>query len=150
MPGLYFEEFTVGQVFDHPWRRTVTEADNVGFCSMTMNPARLHLDAEYAAGTEFGRPLVNSLLTLGMMIGMSVNDTTFGTTIANLGMTDVRFPKPLFHGDTLRISTAVLSLRASRSRPGQGIVEFGHTAFNQHDEVVAACTRQALMIRRPG
>ena len=149
MAGLYFEEFTVGQVFEHPWRRTVTEADNVLFCGMTMNPARLHLDAEYAAGTEFGRPLVNSLLTLGMMVGMSVNDTTFGTTLANLGMTDVRFPKPLFHGDTLRITTTVLSLRPSASRPTQGIVEFEHTARNQHDQVVGVCKRQALMARRP-
>ncbi len=149
MPGLYFEEFTVGQVFDHPWRRTVTEADNVLFCGMTMNPARLHLDAAHAAETEFGRPLVNSLLTLGMMVGMSVNDTTFGTAIANLGMTDVRFPKPLFHGDTLRISTRILSVRASASRPTQGIVEFEHTAYNQHDEVVGVCRRQGLMMRRP-
>ena len=107
------------------------------------------MDAEYAAGTEFGRPLVNSLLTLGLMVGMSVNDTTFGTTLANLGMTDVRFPKPLFHGDTLRITTVVLSARPSASRPTQGIVEFEHTARNQHGHVVGVCRRQALMARRP-
>ncbi len=149
MPGLCFEEFTVGQVFDHPWRRTVTEADNVMFCGMTMNPARPHLDADYAAGTGFGRPLVNSLLTLGLMVGMSVNDTTFGTTLANLGMTDVRFPKPVFHGDTLRITTSVLSLRPSASRPSRGIVEFEHTAHNRRNEVVGVRKRQALMARRP-
>ena len=112
MPGLYFEEFDDGQIFKHPIRRTVTETDNVLFSTMTMNPAALHLDHHYAeTETEFGRPLVNSLFTLGLMIGISVNDTTLGTTIANLGMTDVVFPKPVFHGDTLHIETKVLSKR---------------------------------------
>jgi len=149
MAGLFFEELTVGAVFDHPWRRTVTETDNVLFSSMTMNPARLHLDAHYAAGTEFGQVIVNSLFTLGLMIGMTVNDTTLGTTVANLGMTDVRFPKPVFHGDTLGVRTVVLMARESKSRPNAGIVEFEHTATNQRGEVVAACRRQALMLKRP-
>jgi acyl dehydratase len=146
--GLYFEEFSDGQVFEHSWTRTVTEADNVWFSSMTMNPAKLHLDAAYAATTEFGQPIVNSLFTLGLMIGMSVNDTTYGTTVANLGMEEVRFPKPVFHGDTLRVRTTVLGKRPSRSRPGQGIVEFRHEAINQRDEVVASCRRSALMLGR--
>jgi acyl dehydratase len=148
MAGLYFEDFSDGQVFEHGWTRTVTEMDNVLFSSMTMNPAKLHLDAAYAATTEFGRPIVNSLFTLGLMIGMTVNDTTYGTTVANLGMDDVRFPKPVFHGDTLHVRTTVLSKRPSRSRPGQGIVEFRHEAINQRDEVVASCRRSALMLGR--
>jgi acyl dehydratase len=149
MPGLYYEQFTVGMVFDHPWTRTVTETDNVLFSSMTMNPQPLHLDAHFAATTEFGRPLVNSLFTLGLMIGISVNDTTLGTTIANLGMTDVGFPKPVFYGDTIHVRTKVLALRESRSRPEVGIVEFEHTAFNQNNEMVAICKRHAMMKRLP-
>ena len=148
MPGLYFEQFTLGMKFDHPWTRTVTETDNVLFSTMTMNPQPLHLDAHFAATTEFGRPLVNSLFTLGLMIGMTVNDTTLGTTIANLGMTDVRFPKPVFHGDTIHVRTEVVSLRESKSRPEVGIVEFVHTAYNQTDDLVATCRRQAMMKRR--
>jgi acyl dehydratase len=149
MPGLYYEEFSVGQVFDHPIRRTVTEADNVLFTTMTHNPAALHLDAEYMKNTEFGRPLVNSCLTLGFMVGISVNDTTHGTTVANLGWDNVRFPKPLFHGDTIRVESEVLQLRDSKSRPDNGIVVFVHRAFNQHDELVGECTRSALMLRKP-
>ncbi len=149
MPGLYFEEFSEGQVFEHPWTRTVTEADNVLFSTMTMNPAKLHLDAAYAATTEFGQPIVNSLFTLGLMVGMSVNDTTYGTTVANLGMEEVRFPKPVFHGDTVHVRTTVLAKRPSRSRPGQGIVEFRHETLNQRDEVVASCRRSALMLGKP-
>ena len=146
MPGLYFEEFEEGQIFKHAITRTVTEADNTFFSTMTMNPAALHIDHDYAAReTEFGRPLVNSLLTLGMMIGISVHETTHMTTIANLGMTDVVFPKPLFHGDTLRIETKVLGKRRSKSRPKAGIVTFQHKAYNQHGEEVASCTRQAFM-----
>lgn len=149
MPGLYFEEFEEGHVFQHPIRRTVTETDNVLFSTMTMNPAALHLDHHYAeTETEFGKPLVNSLFTLGLMIGISVHDTTLGTTIANLGMTDVTFPKPVFHGDTLRIETRVMSKRRSKSRPKAGIVTFEHKAFNQRDEEVASCTRQAFMIAK--
>lgn len=149
MPGLYFDEFTVGQVIDHPIRRTVTEADNVIFTTMTHNPAALHLDAEYMKSTEFGRPLINSCLTLGLMVGISVNDTTHGTAVANLGWDDVRFPRPLFPGDTLRIETEVAELRDSKSRPANGIAVFIHRAFNQHDELVGECRRSALMHRKP-
>jgi len=149
MPGLYFEEFSVGQIFDHSIRRTVTEADNVLLTTMTHNPAALHLDAEYMKNSEFGQPLVNSCLTLSFMVGISVNDTTHGTTVANLGWDEVRFPKPLFHGDTLRIESEVLELRDSKSRPENGIVIFAHRAFNQHDELVGHCKRTALMHRMP-
>jgi len=146
MPGLYFEEFKEGQVFKHAIRRTVTETDNVLFSTMTMNPAALHLDHHYAeTETEFGKPLVNSLFTLGLMIGISVHDTTHGTTIANLGMTDITFPKPVFQGDTLRIETTVVAKRRSKSRPGAGIVTFQHKAYNQRSEEVASCIRQAYM-----
>ncbi len=149
MAGLYFEEFTVGRVFDHPWTRTVTEMDNVLYSSLTMNVQPLHLDEEFAKQTEFGQRIVNSLFTLGLMIGITVNDTTLGTTIANLGMTDVRFPKPVFHGDTLHVKSKVTNLRESKSRPDAGIVEFQHTAINQRGEIVAECTRQALMKKKP-
>lgn len=149
MAGLYFEDLTEAQVIEAGWRRTITEADNVLFCGMTMNPQRLHLDAEYAKTTEFGRPLVNSLFTLGLMIGMSVHNTTEGTTIANLGMREVRFPAPVFAGDTLRVVTIVVAARVSRSRPEAGVVTFRHEAFNQAGVLVAACERAALMRRRP-
>ena len=149
MPGLYFEEFSVGQTFDHAIRRTVTEADNVQLTTMTHNPAALHLDAEYMKTTEFGERIVNSCLTLALMVGISVNDTTHGTTVANLGWDEVRFPKPLFHGDTLRIESEVLELRDSKSRPENGIVIFAHRAFNQNDELVGHCKRSALMKRLP-
>ncbi len=149
MPGLYFEEFEVGQVIDHPIHRTITETDNVLLTTMTHNPAALHLDAEYMKNSEFGKPLVNSCLTLSFMVGISVNDTTHGTTVANLGWDEVRFPKPLFCGDTLRIQTEVLELRNSKSRPENGIAVFAHRAFNQHGELVAECKRSALMLRKP-
>lgn len=149
MAGLHYEDFSVGRVFEHEWTRTVTEMDNVLFSSLTMNVQPLHLDEEFASKTEFGQRIVNSLFTLGLMIGITVNDTTLGTTIANLGMTDVRFPKPVFHGDTLRARTKVIAVRASRSRPDAGLVEFEHVALNQRDEVVASCRRTGLMRRRP-
>lgn len=149
MAGLYFEEFSEGQVFKHAFSRTVTEMDNTMFSLMTMNPQPLHIDAHFAAGTEWGQRLFNSLYTLGIMIGMTVYDTTLGTTVANLGMTDVVFPKPVFHGDTLRAETRVLSVRASKSRPEAGIVEFEHTGLNQKGDLVASCRRTALMRRRP-
>jgi acyl dehydratase len=149
MPGLYFEEFSVGQTFDHTIRRTITEADNVWFSALTHNPAPLHLDAEYMKKTEFGKPIVNSCLTLGFMVGISIGDTTVGTTVANLGWDEVRFPKPLFHGDTIHIQTEVLELRDSKSRPENGIVIFAHRAYNQHDELVGECKRSALMHRKP-
>src|SRR5579862_6030733 len=148
MPGLYFEEFFVGQKFHHPIRRTVTEADNIFFTAMTHNPAQLHLDEEYAKGTEFGTRIVNSLYTLGLMIGITVGETTLGTTVANLGMDEVRFPKPVFHGDTLRVESEVLELRASKSRPNNGIVVFLHRAINQRNEIVAQCKRSALMLKK--
>jgi acyl dehydratase len=149
MPGLYYEELTVDREFDHPWSRTVTEMDNVLFSSLTMNVQPLHIDAHFAAQTEFGRPLVNSLFTLGLLVGMTVNDTTLGTTIANLGMTDVVFPNPTFQGDTLRAKTRVVARRESRSRPEVGIVEFEHVAAKQTGEIVCRCRRSAMMRKRP-
>ncbi len=150
MPGMYYEDFEVGQTFDHPIRRTITETDNVLITTMTHNPASLHLDAEYMKKTPFGKPLVNSCLTLGLMVGISVNDTTHGTTVANLGWDEVRFPAPLFCGDTIRVETEVLELRDSKSRPDNGIVVFAHRAYNQDEKLVGECRRSALMLRRPG
>ena len=149
MPGLYYEEFEIGRLFRHEIRRTVTEMDNVLFSSLTLNPQPLHIDRHFAETTEWGRPLMNSLFTLGLMIGISVNDTTLGTTIANLGMTEVRFTHPLFQGDTVSVTTEVMAKRESRSRPEVGIVEFEHKAFNQDGEMVAICRRQAMIRRRP-
>lgn len=149
MRGLYYEEFEVGHVFDHAIGRTVTEMDNTLFSCLTHNPQPLHIDHAFAAGTEWGRPLVNSLFTLGLMIGISVSDTTLGTTIANLGMTDVKFGKPVFHGDTIRVKTEVVGKRESRSRPDAGIVELHHRAYNQHGDLVAECRRQAFMRKQP-
>jgi acyl dehydratase len=149
MAGLYFEDFEVGQEFKHALSRTVTEMDNTMFSLLTLNPQPLHIDAHFAASTEFGQRIFNSLYTLGIMIGMTVYDTTLGTTVANLGMTDVRFPKPVFHGDTLRATTKVISLRDSKSRPQAGIVEFEHHALNQNGEIVGTCRRMALMHRKP-
>jgi acyl dehydratase len=150
MPGLYFEEFSVGQLFRHAMRRTVTEADNVFFTALTHNPAALHLDEEYCrTQTEFGQRIVNSAFTFGLMIGISVGDTTLGTTVANLGMDDVRFPKPLFHGDTVRVESEVIEIRESKSRPTNGIVIFEHRAYNQKNVLVASCKRSALMHRKP-
>jgi len=148
MPGLYFEEFSVGQRFDHEIRRTVTESDNVLFTTMTHNPAALHLDAEYMKNTEFGKPIINSCFTFGLMVGISVNDTTLGTTVANLGMDAVRFPHPLYPGDTVRVETEVLEIRESKSRPDNGIVTFAHRAFNQNNDLVGECKRSALMLRK--
>src|ERR1700749_3057962 len=142
--GLYFEDFIVGETLNHRLTRTVTQMDNMLFSNMTLNPQPLHIDAHFCATeTEWGRPLMNSLFTLGLMIGISVNDTTVGTTIANLGMTDVAFPVPLFHGDTLKVRTTVIGSRESKPRPDAGIIEFSHTATNQRGEVVAECKRQA-------
>jgi acyl dehydratase len=148
MPGYRLEEFAVGQVFRHPITRTVTEADNVLFSVMTMNPQPLHIDFDYAGKTEWGKPLVNSLFTLGLMIGISVHDTTLGTTVANLGMTETSFPHPLFHGDTVRVETEVLSIRESRSKADRGIVEFEHRAFNQNGVLVAKTRRSAMILKK--
>ena len=149
MTGLYFEEFEEGQVFDHAVSRTVSEMDNVLFSTLTMNPQPLHLDEEFAKGTEFGQRLVNSVFTLGLVIGLSVGETTLGTTIANLGMSEVRFPKPVCHGDTMRARTIVRGKRRSQSRQDAGIVEFEHQGINQRGETVAVCRRAALMKYRP-
>lgn len=145
MAGLTYEQFEIGQQFEHIFTRTVTEMDNTMFSLLTMNPQPLHIDAHFAEGTEFGQRLFNSLYTLGIMIGMSVYDTTLGTTIGNLGMTDVRFPKPVFHGDTLRARTKIISKRESKSRPDAGLVEFEHEMLNQHGVIVATCRRTGLM-----
>lgn len=149
MAGLYYEEFEVGREYEHPLSRTVTEHDNISFSLMTLNPQPLHIDSHFSEQTEWGKPLFNSLYTLGIMIGMSVQDTTLGTTIGNLGMSDVRFPKPVFAGDTLRARTKIISKRESASRPTAGIVEFEHTCLNQHGEVVAICRRMGLMHKKP-
>lgn len=149
MAGLYFDEFETGHVFKHELRRTITESDNMLFSNMTLNPQPLHIDHDFASKTEFGKPLVNSLFTLGLMIGISVNDTTIGTTVGNLGMSDVKFPHPVFHGDTIHVETEVKALRASKSRPTQGIVTFVHRAYNQDDKLVALCERAALMHKTP-
>jgi acyl dehydratase len=149
MAGLYFEELEEGRVFEHPLRRTVTEMDNMLFSNMTLNPQPLHIDRHYCeTQTEWGQPLMNSLFTLGLMIGISVNDLTVGTTIANLGMTEVRFPNPLFQGDTVHVTTEVAGRRESKSRPAAGIVEFVHKCFNQHGTLVAECRRQAFMKKK--
>lgn len=149
MAGVWFDDLKVGQRFEHAIRRTVTETDNVLFTAMTHNPAQLHLDEAYMQGTEFGTRIVNSVFTLGLMVGISVGDTTLGTAIANLGWDEVRFPKPLFHGDTVNVVTVVIDLRESRSRPDAGIVTFRHEAFNQHGELVASCKRSGLQRKRP-
>src|SRR3954464_2833870 len=148
MAGLYFEEFSVGQEFRHPLTRTVTEMDNTMFSLLTLNPQPLHIDAHFSAQTEFGQRINIIMYTLGIMIGMTVYDTTLGTTVANLGMTDVRFAKPVFHGDTLRATTKVISLRVPKSRPQAGIVEFEHHALNQNGEIVGSCRRMAMMHRK--
>ncbi len=149
MAGVWFDELEVGQMFNHAIRRTVTETDNVMFSTLTHNPAQLHLDAEYMKSTDFGQIIVNSTFTLGLMVGVSVGDTTLGTAVANLGWDEVRFPAPVFIGDTLRIETEVLELRESKSRPNAGIVTFAHRAFNQNNVLVGSCTRSGLQLKRP-
>ena len=148
MAGLWFEQFTIGQAFEHEIRRTVTESDNVTFCGATYNPVAIHIDTEYCKDTEFGKPLVNSIFTLGLLIGLSIQDTRLGTTVANLGMTDVRLPRPVFASDTIRARSTVMESRPSKSRPNAGIITFLHQGFNQRGEEVATCTRQALMLRK--
>lgn len=147
--GLFFEDFAAGTLIEHRLTKTVTQMDNMLFSNMTLNPQPLHIDAHFcAAETEWGRPLVNSLFTLGLMIGISVNDLTLGTTIANLGLTEAKFPAPLFEGDTVRVTTEILGKRQSNSRPEAGIVEFLHRAYQQDGRLVAECRRQAFMKRR--
>ncbi|WP_327753850.1 MaoC family dehydratase (plasmid) [Sphingobium sp. SJ10-10] len=149
MAGVWFDELEVGQIFHHPIRRTLTETDNLLMSTLTHNPAQLHIDAEYMKNTPFGRPLMNSAFTLGLMVGISVGDTTLGTAVANLGWDEVRFPNPLFAGDTIHVVTEVLELRESKSRPEAGIVTFLHKAYNQKDELVASCKRSGLQLKRP-
>lgn len=145
MAGLYYEQFEVGMEFKHALTRTVTEMDNVLFCALTHNPQPLHLDEEFSKKTEFGQRIVNSLFTLGLVIGVTVADTTLGTTIANLGMTDVRFANPVFHGDTVRVVTRVKEMRESKSRPNAGMVVFEHIGYNQRDQEICYCVRTAFM-----
>jgi len=147
--GKWFEDLDVGMVIDHAVTRTLTEADNTFFSCLTMNPQPLHLDAAYAADTEFGERLVNSMLTLALLVGMTVHETTLGTTVANLGFDAIEFPRPVVAGDTIWAETEVMASRPSGSRPEAGIVTFEHRGFNQRDELVARCTRNALMLRRP-
>ena len=149
MAGYYFNEFKLGHVFEHTIRRTVTEMDNTLFSCLTHNPQPLHIDREFSAKTEWGQPLMNSLFTLGLLVGIAVNDTTVGTIIANLGMTDVKFPNPLFHGDTVHCTTEVVGLRQSKSRPEAGIVDFHHKAFKQDGKLVAECRRQVFIHKKP-
>jgi acyl dehydratase len=149
MSGLYFEEFKPGMVVRHDPTRTVTETDNLLFTALTMNPQPLHLDEEFGRQSMYGRRIVNSVFTLGLVAGIHVADLTLGTTLGNLGFKDVQFPKPVFIGDTLRVESEVLDVRASNSRPNAGIVELEHRALNQRDEVVCVLRRAALMLRRP-
>jgi acyl dehydratase len=149
MPGLYYEDAAPGTLIDHQLTRTVTESDNVTFCAMTHNPQPLHLDAEYARKTEFGRRLVNSMFTASLAVGVSVQDTTLGTLVANLGYREMNFPRPVFHGDTLRVQTEVTERRESNSRPNAGIVTFEHRVHNQHGDLVCRLTRVAMLQKRP-
>lgn len=149
MAGRYFGQFAVGDRIVHDLHRTVTETDNLLITTLTHNPQPLHLDAEYAAGTEFGRIVVNGLFTFSLMVGLSVGDTTLGTLVANLGYDEVVMPKPVFVGDTLRAETEVTELRESKSRPNAGIVVFTHRMFNQRGEMVCQCKRTALLQRQP-
>jgi len=146
---MWFEQLKPGLRVRHAVTRTVTETDNVLFTTMTMNPQPLHLDAEFAAGTEFGRPLVNSLFTLGLVVGLSVPELTLGTTVANLGFSAVEFPAPVFAGDTIHAISEVLEGRLSRSRAGTGIVTFEHRGLNQRDELVCRAVRAAMMRCQP-
>jgi acyl dehydratase len=146
---MYYEEFKVGEVIKHAIRRTITEADNTVFSTMTMNPQPLHLDREFASRTEFGQILVNSILTLGLVGGIIVPETTLGTTVANLGFNEVMFPKPVFAGDTIRVETTVLDKRESKSRINAGIVTFEHRGINQRDEVVVRAVRVGMMLKKP-
>lgn len=149
MAGRWFEQFVDGEVIVHDTRRTVTETDNVIFTTLSMNPAAIHLDHDYSSRTEFGKPLMNSVFTLGLVVGLTIADTTLGTTVGNLGFEEVKFPKPVFAGDTIRAETIVVTKRESKSRPTQGIVTFIHRGINQRGEIVCECRRLALMMKAP-
>ena len=148
MAGKYFEELAIGDEFDHLPHRTITETDNLLFSTMTHNPQPLHIDAEFARGSLHGQILVNSLFTLGLVIGLSVSDTTLGTTIGNLGMEKTEFPNPVFLGDTISVRTKIVDKRESKSKPDRGIVWFQHTGINQRGEVVCECLRKGMMLRK--
>jgi len=145
MPGAFFDELEIGQTIPHQLRRTVTEADNLLMCAITHNNQPLHLDAEYARSTEFGQRVVNSMYTIGLAVGISVEDTTHGTIVANLGFGEIKFPKPVFINDTLNVVTEVKEKRDSNSRPDAGIVTFEHLVFNQHGDTVCSITRVAML-----
>jgi acyl dehydratase len=148
--GVYFDDFAPGELVEHRYHRTVTQMDNMLFSNMTLNPQPLHIDREFCEKeTEWGQPLMNSLFTLGLMIGMAVSDLTVGTTVANLGMSEVKFPNPVFENDTLRATTEIIGKRESKSRPGAGIVEFHHRMYNQSGKLVAECRRSVFMVMRP-
>ena len=149
MAGKYFDEWQIGDTIAHEIRRTVTETDNLLFSTMTHNPQPLHIDAEAAKESEFGQILVNSIFTFGLLVGISVGDTTLGTLVANLGFEKVVMPKPVFIGDTLRGETEIIALKESASRPNAGIVTFLHKCLNQRDEVVCQCERAALVKKKP-
>jgi acyl dehydratase len=149
MPGKYFEELEIGQRFQHQPSRTVTETDNLLITALTLNPQPLHLDAEFAGRSVHGQILVNSIFTLGLVVGVSVGDTTLGTTLGNLGFDKTTFPNPVFVGDTLTVSSLVKDKRASRSKPDRGIVTFEHLGHNQRGELVCSCLRGAMMMRKP-
>lgn len=148
MAGLYFEEFDEGMVIEHQTRRTISESDNILFCALTLNVAPLHIDAEYAKDSIYGQRIVNSLYTLGLVTGISMQDTTQGTTLGNLGFSDVQFPKPLFHGDTVRVRTEITGMRESKSRDDSGIVFFRHYGITQNGDIVCDCSRAGLMLKR--
>ena len=148
MAGRFFDEWQVGDVIAHAVTRTVTETDNVLVSALTHNPQPMHLDHEVAASSEFGKPLVNSIYTFGLMVGVSVTDTTLGTLVANLGYDKLVFPSPVFVGDTLRSESECLELRESKSRPNAGIVTWEHRSFNQRGELVCKCTRSALLLKK--
>jgi acyl dehydratase len=149
MSGKYFEDLEVGMRFDHQPGRTVTETDNLLFSALTMNPQPLHVDAEFARSTQHGQILVNSIFTLGLVVGLSVGDTTLGTTLGNLGFDKTTFPNPVFIGDTIYVHSVVMDKRESRSKPDRGVVTFEHQGLNQRGELVCSCTRGAMMMKRP-
>jgi acyl dehydratase len=150
MTGKYFDELNVGMVIQHSLGRTITETDNVLFNSLTMNTQPLHLNADFASKTQFGRPIVNGILTMAIVVGITVGDLTEGTIVANLGYEKVNHPRPVFHGDTIYVETEVLEKRESKSKPDQGIVKMRHWGKNQHGEIVCEVERTALFIKRKG
>lgn len=149
MSGRYFDEWQVGDRIEHPITRTVTETDNLLISTLTHNPQPMHIDREFAARSEFGQSIVNSCFTFSLLIGVSVNETTLGTLVANLAYDKVVFPKPVFIGDTLRAESEVVEVRESKSRPNAGIVIWALRSYNQRDELVCECTRTAMLLKRP-